>query len=130
MFPVIGRKQKFHKYDATWHLLKVESFLTLSGFEAAKSETMASARARVTFRVVLAILVIVGLFYIFRPLYWKISATVQDIRENKQTVSGGISQIVYEAQKSVGWYRNGANSGPRNQKVAAMTTRRILGQVL
>lgn len=46
---------------------------------------------KMTFRVVIAILVVLLLYYVGRPLYWKISATVHDIRHNKQTVSGGIS---------------------------------------
>lgn len=64
---------------------------------------MASARAKLTFRIVLVLLLVIAFFYLFRPLYWKISSTVQDIRDNKQTFTGGISQIVHEAQKSVGW---------------------------
>lgn len=88
---------------------------------------MATSRSRITFRVVLAILVIVGIFYLFRPLYWKISATVQDIRHNKQTVSGGLSKIVYEAQKSVGnWYYHDESDSGTNRKSAA---RKILRQV-
>ncbi|XP_057468736.1 uncharacterized protein LOC130757940 [Actinidia eriantha] len=93
---------------------------------------MATTRARVTFRIVLAVLVIVAFFYVFRPLYWKISATVVEIRQNKQTVTGGISQIVYEAQKSVGWYHDEFDSGlsDDNRKASRGTTRRILRQVL
>lgn len=109
---------------------------------------MASPATRVTFRVVVAVLVIMVLFYVGRPLYWKISATVQEIRENKRTVKQGaffnpyvyifrytyiekieigsvkqcvfcfvfvfgtgISQIVYEAQKSVGWFHDESDSG-------------------
>ncbi|CAL5413243.1 unnamed protein product [Camellia sinensis] len=91
---------------------------------------MATTRARVTFRIVLAVLLIVAFFYLCRPLYWKISATVQDIRENKQTVSGGISQIVLEAQKSVGWYRDESDSGLHeyDRKALAVNARRILRQ--
>ncbi|GMN46520.1 hypothetical protein TIFTF001_015688 [Ficus carica] len=47
---------------------------------------MASSTAKVTFRVVMAVLVVLLFFYVGRPLYWKISATVHDIRQNKQTV--------------------------------------------
>ncbi|KAA8548539.1 hypothetical protein F0562_000194 [Nyssa sinensis] len=63
---------------------------------------MASSTARASFRLALAIIAILLLFYVGRPLYWKISATIHEIRQNKQTVRGGISQIVLEAQKSVG----------------------------
>ncbi|KAI8003652.1 hypothetical protein LOK49_LG08G03096 [Camellia lanceoleosa] len=84
---------------------------------------MATTSARVTFRIVLAVLLIVAFFYLCRPLYWKISATVQDIR---------ISQIVLEAQKSVGWYRYESDSGLHeyDRKALAVNPRRILRQVL
>ncbi|KAI8566136.1 hypothetical protein RHMOL_Rhmol02G0016100 [Rhododendron molle] len=52
---------------------------------------MASARAKLTFRIVLVLLLVIAVFYLFRPLYWKISSTVQDIRDNKQTFTGGLS---------------------------------------
>uniref|UniRef100_A0A6N2KUC4 Uncharacterized protein n=1 Tax=Salix viminalis TaxID=40686 RepID=A0A6N2KUC4_SALVM len=77
---------------------------------------MASAATRVTFRVVVGILAILVLFYVGRPLYWKISATVQEIRENKRTVKQGISQIVFEAQKSVGWFHDESDSGVRQNR--------------
>ncbi|CAK7332911.1 unnamed protein product [Dovyalis caffra] len=77
---------------------------------------MASPTTRVTFRLVVAILAILVLFYVGRPLYWKISATVQEIRENKRTVKQGISQIVYEAQKSVGWFHDESDSGVRDSR--------------
>ncbi|KAH8499886.1 hypothetical protein H0E87_015216 [Populus deltoides] len=82
---------------------------------------MASATTRVIFRVVVGILAILVLFYVGRPLYWKISATVQEIRENKRTVKQGISQIVFEAQKSVGWFHDESGSGARqNRRVRKM----------
>ncbi|KAG6764796.1 hypothetical protein POTOM_032283 [Populus tomentosa] len=82
---------------------------------------MASATTRVIFRVVVGILAILVLFYVGRPLYWKISATVQEIRENKRTVKQGISQIVFEAQKSVGWFRDESGSGVRqNRRVRSL----------
>ncbi|KAL6532291.1 hypothetical protein OROGR_014261 [Orobanche gracilis] len=91
---------------------------------------MASPTARLTFRVLLAAAVILILFYVGRPLYWKISATIHDIRHNKQTVSGGISQIVQEAQRSVGWFRDESNSGFREDKKSASIRRFLLDQVL
>ncbi|CAK9158352.1 unnamed protein product [Ilex paraguariensis] len=93
---------------------------------------MASQTARVTFRTVLAILVILILFYIGRPLYWKISSTVHDISQNKQTVRGGISQIINEAQKSVGWFHDESDSGVHedHKATAATATRILLRQVL
>ncbi|XP_027333356.1 uncharacterized protein LOC113848159 [Abrus precatorius] len=74
---------------------------------------MASQTSRIVFRIVIVSLVFLLLFYIGRPLYWKISATVHDIRNNKQTVRQGLSQIVMEAQKSVGWYHDESDSGFR-----------------
>ncbi|XP_030973560.1 uncharacterized protein LOC115993733 isoform X2 [Quercus lobata] len=85
---------------------------------------MASSTAKVSFRIVMVILLLLVLFYVGRPLYWKISATVHDIRHNKQTVKQGLSQIVLEAQKSVGWYHDESDSGVREDRVA--TTRRFL----
>ncbi|XP_050216111.1 uncharacterized protein LOC126667192 [Mercurialis annua] len=84
----------------------------------------ASPASRTTFRLVIAILLIMLLFYVGRPLYWKISATVQEIRQNKRTVQQGISQIVYEAQKSVGWFHDESDSGVREDRKA--TNRRLL----
>ncbi|KAK3039038.1 hypothetical protein RJ639_027523 [Escallonia herrerae] len=87
---------------------------------------MASPTARVTFRIVLAIIAILLVFYAGRPLYWKISATIHDIRQNKQTVRGGISQIVYEAQKSVGWFHDESDSGLGDGRKAAAVARKLL----
>ncbi|KAK4586952.1 hypothetical protein RGQ29_023905 [Quercus rubra] len=88
---------------------------------------MASSIAKVSFRIFMVILFLLVLFYVGRPLYWKISATVHDIRHNKQTVKQGLSQIVLEAQKSVGWYHDESDSGLRDDRVA--TTRRFLGKL-
>ncbi|ESW26202.1 hypothetical protein PHAVU_003G099200 [Phaseolus vulgaris] len=74
---------------------------------------MGSPTSRVVFRTVVVALLLLLVFYIGRPLYWKISATVHDIRNNKQTVREGLSQIVMEAQKSVGWYHDESDSGVR-----------------
>ncbi|KAI3501678.1 hypothetical protein L1887_29632 [Cichorium endivia] len=84
---------------------------------------MTSPIARVTFRTILAVFLFLFLFYVGRPLYWKISATVHDIQQNKQTVSGGFSEIVLEAQKSVGWYHDESDSGVRE---TIKTARRML----
>ncbi|KAF7837178.1 uncharacterized protein G2W53_005660 [Senna tora] len=81
---------------------------------------MASPASRIAFRIVLTILLLLLLFYMGRPLYWKISATIHDIRHNKQTVREGLSQIVMEAQRSVGWYHDESDSGIR------ATTRKLL----
>ncbi|KAK6130383.1 hypothetical protein DH2020_035888 [Rehmannia glutinosa] len=91
---------------------------------------MASPTARLTFRLLLAFAVVLILFYVGRPLYWKISATIHDIRHNKQTVSGGISQIVQEAQRSVGWFHDESDSGVRDYKKSTSSRRFLLGQVL
>lgn len=37
----------------------------------------------------MVVILLLVLFYVGRPLYWKISATVHDIRQNKQTVKEG-----------------------------------------
>ncbi|XP_009369076.2 uncharacterized protein LOC103958534 [Pyrus x bretschneideri] len=91
---------------------------------------MASPAARITFRIVIIALVVLVLFYIGRPLYWKISATIHEIRQNRQTVKQGISQIVLEAQKSVGWYHDESDSGARDYRAAKnvglATNRRLL----
>ncbi|GLU08297.1 hypothetical protein SLE2022_252170 [Rubroshorea leprosula] len=88
---------------------------------------MASSMVRFTFRIVLVVLLLLFLFYVGRPLYWKISATIHEIRQNKQTVRQGISQIVQEAQRSVGWYNGESDSGFRARK---QTARKLLLKVL
>ncbi|KAG2727307.1 hypothetical protein I3843_01G146800 [Carya illinoinensis] len=88
---------------------------------------MASSTAKVSFRVIMVVLLLLLLFYVGRPLYWKISATIHDIRHNKQTVKQGLSQIVLEAQKSVGWYHDESDSGVQEERAGSKaTTRRIL----
>ncbi|RDX66300.1 hypothetical protein CR513_54948, partial [Mucuna pruriens] len=74
---------------------------------------MGSPTSRIVFRIVMVAILLLLVFYIGRPLYWKISATVHDIRNNKQTVRQGLSQIVMEAQKSMGWYHDESDSGLR-----------------
>lgn len=44
---------------------------------------------RISFRILILIALMVLLFYVGRPLYWKISATIHDIRHNKQSVREG-----------------------------------------
>ncbi|GMY27605.1 Low-density receptor-like protein [Fagus crenata] len=89
---------------------------------------MASSTAKVTFRIAMVVLLLLVLFYVGRPLYWKISATVHDIRNNKQTVKQGLSQIVLEAQKTVGWYHD--ESDPGVQEDRAATARRFISKIL
>ncbi|XP_023000086.1 uncharacterized protein LOC111494388 isoform X2 [Cucurbita maxima] len=94
---------------------------------------MASSAARITFRVVMVVVLLLVIFYVGRPLYWKISATVHDIRRNKQTVKEGFSQIVLEAQKSVGWYHDesdsGVHDGADGKKAGSVAARRLLHQM-
>ncbi|KAJ7955018.1 Low-density receptor-like protein [Quillaja saponaria] len=45
---------------------------------------MASSTAKVTFRIAMVSLILLLLFYVGRPLYWKISATIHEI-QRKQT---------------------------------------------
>nr|XP_009788959.1 PREDICTED: uncharacterized protein LOC104236677 [Nicotiana sylvestris] len=85
---------------------------------------MATSRAKIAFRIVIGILLLLLLYYVGRPLYWKISATVHDIRHHKQTVSAGFSQIVQAAQNSVGWFHDESDSGVHNDRITA--ARRIL----
>ncbi|EOY06348.1 Uncharacterized protein TCM_021098 isoform 2, partial [Theobroma cacao] len=91
-------------------------------------KSMASPTAKIAFRTVIGVLLLLALFYVGRPLYWKISATVHDIRHNKQTVQQGISQIMHEAQKSVGWFHDESDSGFREDRKQA--SRRLLFKVL
>ncbi|CAA2991515.1 Low-density receptor [Olea europaea subsp. europaea] len=93
-------------------------------------ESMASVTARLAFRLVVVVLMLLTLYYVGRPLYWKISATIHDIRKNKQTVSGGISQILLEAQNSVGWFHDESDPGLHYEKKSATARRFLLGQVL
>ncbi|KAK1278572.1 hypothetical protein QJS04_geneDACA021130 [Acorus gramineus] len=73
---------------------------------------MASSSSRVSVRLVLAVLLLLlGAFYVGRPLYWKISATVHEIRQKRQSVREGISNIMLEARKSVGWVLDESDSG-------------------
>ncbi|KAI4304121.1 hypothetical protein MLD38_039675 [Melastoma candidum] len=86
---------------------------------------MASTTARVSFRIAMVVLVLFVLFYVGRPLYWKISATVHEIRQNKRSVKQGLSQIVYEAQKTVGWIHDESDSGARDDgKIGRASGRR------
>ncbi|KAI3890486.1 hypothetical protein MKX03_025028 [Papaver bracteatum] len=92
---------------------------------------MVSSRVRISVRVFFILLLLAVIFYTGRPLYWKISATIHEIRENRQTVKQGISQIVYEAQKSVGWFHDESDPGfedAHSTKKSGLitTTRRIL----
>ncbi|MBA0871551.1 hypothetical protein Goshw_027409 [Gossypium schwendimanii] len=91
---------------------------------------MASSTSRITFRIVIALLLLLALFYVGRPLYWKISATIHDIRHNKQTVQQGISQIMLEAQKSVGWFTDESDSGVHEKTSKQAASRRLLLRVL
>ncbi|KAL5983990.1 hypothetical protein ACLOJK_018092 [Asimina triloba] len=50
---------------------------------------MVSARTRVGLRIAFALFLLLLAFYVGRPLYWKLSATIHDIRENRQTVKQG-----------------------------------------
>lgn len=56
---------------------------------------MASRSVKLIFRLLLAAAAVMALYYVGRPLYWKISATVHEIRHNKQTVSGGFTSSLF-----------------------------------
>ncbi|KAK9086614.1 hypothetical protein Syun_029009 [Stephania yunnanensis] len=86
-----------------------------------------SSTARVPIRVAFALLIVLAIFYVGRPLYWKLSATVHEIREKKTTVKEGISQFVMEARRSVGWGQGELEVGDESGKSSGIATaRRIL----
>ncbi|KAL2632359.1 hypothetical protein R1flu_017045 [Riccia fluitans] len=73
--------------------------------ESSVGMTTASV-ARIGFRLAIVIGLCVAAFYLGRPLYWKLSATMQEIREKDYTheaVKKGFSELMAEAQRSVGW---------------------------
>ncbi|XXG80729.1 hypothetical protein AAC387_Pa09g1525 [Persea americana] len=90
----------------------------------------ASTTARVSLRAAALLLLLLVAFYVGRPLYWKLSATIHDIRHNKQTVKQGISQFVLDARRSVGWIHDESDSGLGDdssvQKLGTAAHRRIL----
>ncbi|XP_077218144.1 low-density receptor-like protein [Tasmannia lanceolata] len=91
---------------------------------------MVYSTTRVSLRLVFGLLLLLAAFYVGRPLYWKLSATIHEIRENRTTVKEGISQFVLEAQKSVGWVHDESDAGIDDQSsgklVGVATNRRIL----
>ncbi|CAD5196246.1 unnamed protein product, partial [Musa acuminata subsp. malaccensis] len=90
------------------------------------SSHMACA-ARVWLRLAVAFLFLLAAFYVGRPLYWKLSATIHEVREKRKSVRDGISQFVLEAQKSVGWVHDESDSGAGDdRKASTATSRRIL----
>nr|ABK23943.1 unknown [Picea sitchensis] len=75
---------------------------------------MASQASRVGLRLALVVLICVLAFYVGRPLYWKLSATLHEVREKNydpQAMKEGISQLVYSAQRSVGWFHDESDAG-------------------
>lgn len=50
---------------------------------------MASSTARLSLRLAAALLLLLAAFYIGRPLYWKLAATIHEIRQNRQSVKQG-----------------------------------------
>jgi len=81
---------------------------------------MASQATRMGLRLALFILICVLAFYVGRPLYWKLSATLHEVREKNydpKAVKEGFSQLMYSAQKSVGWFHDEADAGVLNQPV-------------
>ncbi|XP_065030868.1 uncharacterized protein LOC135583473 [Musa acuminata AAA Group] len=87
--------------------------------------------ARVWLRLAVAFLFLLAAFYVGRPLYWKLSATIHEVREKRKSVRDGISQFVLEAQKSVGWVHDESDSGAGDdRKASTATSRRILRSVL
>ncbi|KAJ6828306.1 hypothetical protein M6B38_364115 [Iris pallida] len=62
--------------------------------------TSSSSAARVSLRLAVAILLLFAAFYVCRPLYWKLSATIHDIRHNKQTVKQGLLHLPLSSSSS------------------------------
>ncbi|KAJ0979690.1 hypothetical protein J5N97_015164 [Dioscorea zingiberensis] len=89
---------------------------------------MASSSARVSFKLGLAVLLLLlAGFFVGRPLYWKLSATIHEICEKRQTVQQGISQFVLEAKKSVGWVTDESDSGAIDDREDSITRRFLRG---
>ncbi|KAF9605272.1 hypothetical protein IFM89_015888 [Coptis chinensis] len=91
---------------------------------------ISSSPAKLAFRVALILLLVFIAFYVGRPLYWKLSETIHEIHDNKQTVKQGISKFVLEAQKTVGWYFDESDSGfiedQSREKVGRSVNRKLL----
>ncbi|XP_073108709.1 uncharacterized protein [Elaeis guineensis] len=88
---------------------------------------MVSSAARVSLRVAAIVAILLVAFYVGRPLYWKLSATIHEIREKRQTVKEGISQFVLEAQRTVGWVHDESDSGSDvDRKASVSTSRRFI----
>ncbi|KAG1327761.1 Low-density receptor-like protein [Cocos nucifera] len=85
---------------------------------------MVSSVARVSLRVAAIVAILLVAFYVGRPLYWKLSATIHEIREKRQTVREGISQFVLEAQRTVGWVRDESDSGSDVVRKASVSSSR------
>eukprot|EP01018_Ginkgo_biloba_P039843 Gb_21606 [translate_table: standard] len=68
---------------------------------------MASTAARVGLRLAVIVLICVLAFYVGRPLYWKLSASLQEVREKNY----GLSQLMHSARKSVGWIHDESDAG-------------------
>ncbi|XP_078435444.1 low-density receptor-like protein [Wolffia australiana] len=66
---------------------------------------------RVSISVGAALVGVVLAVYMGLPLYWKLCATVQEIRERRASISTGISQLVIDARRSVGWFYDESDSG-------------------
>ncbi|KAH9296903.1 hypothetical protein KI387_028585 [Taxus chinensis] len=79
---------------------------------------MSSQASRVGLRVAAAILICLVAFYVGRPLYWKLSATLQEVREKNydaNTVRDGIAHLMHSAQKRVGWINDESDAGVNEQ---------------
>lgn len=87
----MGKKKTCKRVKTNCINIRYSSFFTWSVLfpKSHSLRIMTSQAARITFRLLVAFLAIMVLFYVGRPLYWKISATIQEIRENKRTVQQG-----------------------------------------
>ncbi|KAG8483251.1 hypothetical protein CXB51_022191 [Gossypium anomalum] len=87
---------------------------------------MASSTSKLAFRIVLAALILLALFYV-GP-----SALLEDLRHRPRhppQQTNRISQIMLEAQRSVGWFNDEADSGIHENR-GKQASRRLKFRVL
>ncbi|KAJ7296832.1 hypothetical protein O6H91_Y096800 [Diphasiastrum complanatum] len=67
---------------------------------------MAARAGRIGVRVLVLTGFLVAAYFLGRPIYWKLSATFHELRENHYDpalVKQGLSDLVDEAKRTVGW---------------------------
>ncbi|KAJ8510484.1 hypothetical protein OPV22_000918 [Ensete ventricosum] len=61
-----------------------------------RHRTASSSAARVSLRLAVAFLFLLAAFYVGRPLYWKLSATIHEVQEKRKSVK----EATYKAVKN------------------------------